>query len=224
MKRKNHSNNLGSYYMIKELQHFYGELFEPELLKEINEVAIFKEIPEGTTLINIGQYIKSMPLLISGVIKVLREDQNGDELLLYFLENGDTCAMTMTCCMGDTKSEIKAIAETDATLVMIPIQKMEVWSEKYKSWRNFIFQSYHNRLMELLQTVDSIAFLNMDDRLLKYLQNKVKVTHNTLIQTTHQEIAYDLNTSRVVISRLLKKLENMNVIALGRNSINLISD
>jgi CRP/FNR family transcriptional regulator len=210
--------------MIKELQHFYGALFEPELLKEINEVAIFKEIPEGTTLISIGQYIKSMPLLISGVIKVLREDQNGDELLLYFLENGDTCAMTMTCCMGDTKSEIKAIAETDATLVMIPIQKMEVWSGKYKSWRNFIFQSYHNRLMELLQTVDSIAFLNMDDRLLKYLQNKVKVTHNTLIQTTHQEIAYDLNTSRVVISRLLKKLENMNVIALGRNSINLISD
>jgi len=211
-------------HMIKELQHFYGALFEPELLKEINEVAIFKEIPEGTTLISIGQYIKSMPLLISGVIKVLREDQNGDELLLYFLENGDTCAMTMTCCMGDTKSEIKAIAETDATLVMIPIQKMEVWSGKYKSWRNFIFQSYHNRLMELLQTVDSIAFLNMDDRLLKYLQNKVKVTHNTLIQTTHQEIAYDLNTSRVVISRLLKKLENMNVIALGRNSINLISD
>lgn len=211
-------------HMIKELQNFYGELFEPELLKEINEVAIFKVIPEGTTLINIGQYIRSMPLLISGVIKVLREDQNGDELLLYFLENGDTCAMTMTCCMGDTKSEIKAIAETDATLVMIPIQKMEVWSEKYKSWRNFIFQSYHNRLMELLQTVDSIAFLNMDDRLLKYLQNKVKVTHSTLIQTTHQEIAYDLNTSRVVVSRLLKKLENMNVIALGRNSINLISD
>jgi len=210
--------------MIKELQNFYGELFEPELLKEINEVAIFKEIPEGTTLINIGQYIKGMPLLISGVIKVLREDQNGDELLLYFLENGDTCAMTMTCCMGDTKSEIKAIAETDATLVMIPIQKVEVWSEKYKSWRNFIFQSYHNRLMELLQTVDSIAFLNMDDRLLKYLQNKVKVTHSTLIQTTHQEIAYDLNTSRVVVSRLLKKLEKMNIIALGRNSINVVSE
>ncbi len=210
--------------MSKERQHFYGGLFEPELLNEINEVGILNEIPEGATLINIGQYIKGMPLLISGVIKVLREDQNGDELLLYFLENGDTCAMTMTCCMGDTKSEIKAIAETDAALIMIPIQNMEKWTEKYKTWRNFIFKSYHNRLMELLETIDSIAFLNMDDRLLNYLKNKVKVTRSTLIQTTHQEIAYDLNTSRVVVSRLLKKLEKMNVITLGRNSIDFISD
>ncbi|WP_031427872.1 Crp/Fnr family transcriptional regulator [Flavimarina sp. Hel_I_48] len=210
--------------MLKELQEFYGGLFEPELLAEINEVGIVREVPEGTTLMEIGQYIRSMPLLLSGVIKVLREDDNGDELLLYFLEIGDTCAMTMTCCMGDTMSEIKAITETEVKLVMIPVNNMERWTEKYKSWRNFVFESYHNRLMELLQTVDSIAFLNMDDRLLQYLKNKVKVTHSNRIQTTHQEIAYDLNTSRVVVSRLLKKLEIMNIISLGRNSIDILTE
>ena len=160
-----------------------------------------------------------MPLILSGAIKVLRVDDNGDELLLYFLEPGDTCAMTMSCCLGHTKSEIKAVAELDTELLMIPVQKMEEWTATYKSWRNFVFQSYHNRLQELLNTVDTIAFLNMDERLLKYLNEKVKVSGDTTLQTTHQEIAYDLNTSRVVISRLLKKLETMKKIELKRVDI-----
>lgn len=175
--------------MIKELQKHYGQLFEPELLAEINQTGTFKEIPEGFRLMEIGQYVKGMPLLVSGVIKVLREDKEGNELLLYFLEQGDTCAMTMTCCMGQTKSEIRAVAETDAELIMIPIQKMEEWTSKYKTWREFVFESYHNRLMEVLVTIDSIAFYNMDERLLKYLKDKVNVTNSNFIQNTHQEIA-----------------------------------
>ena len=201
----------------------YASIFEKKLLDEIEQTAVLKKIPQDTTLIEIGDYVKSMPLILSGAIKVLRVDDNGDELLLYFLEPGDTCAMTMSCCLGHTKSEIKAVAELDAELLMIPVQKMEEWTATYKSWRNFVFQSYHNRLQELLNTVDTIAFLNMDERLLKYLNEKVKVSGDTTLQTTHQEIAYDLNTSRVVISRLLKKLETMKKIELKRNSITIRS-
>ncbi len=208
--------------MIKELTERYGSLFEGALLEEISHIGLFKEIPEGDTLMEIGEYIKSMPLLLSGVIKILREDDQGDELLLYFLENGDTCAMTLTCCLGHTKSEIRAIAETDVTLIMVPVQKMEEWLTNYKTWRNFVLQSYHNRLNEMLETVDSIAFLKMDERLLKYLGKKAKVNKDHIIHSTHQEIAYELHTSRVVISRLLKKLENMGKIALNRNHITIL--
>jgi CRP/FNR family transcriptional regulator len=209
--------------MIQELKNSYGHLFEEDLLEEISRVGTFKEIPEGYKMIEIGQYVKSMPLLISGAIKILRDDTDGDELLFYFLEKGDTCALTLSCCLGETKSEIRAIAETDAKLIMIPIEKMETWTATYKSWRNFVFNSYHTRLMEMLETIDSIAFMKMDERLLKYLKDKSKVNDSTVIHSTHQEIAYELHTSRVVVSRLLKKLENQGKIELHRNSINIKS-
>lgn len=208
--------------MIQELKENYGHLFEDALINEINQVGTFKEVPEGFKMMEIGQYVRAMPLLISGAIKILREDNDGDELLLYFLEKGDTCAMTLTCCLGQTKSEIRAIAETDAKLIMVPINKMEEWSEKYGSWRSFVFESYHNRLNEMLETIDSIAFLKMDERLLKYLKEKSRVSSDNIIHNTHQEIAYELHTSRVVISRLLKKLETLGKIELHRNSIVLI--
>lgn len=205
--------------MIQELKNNFGHLFEDALLKEIDEVGAYKEVSEGFKILEIGSYVKNMPLLVSGVIKILREDSDGDELLLYFLEKGDTCAMTLICSLGQTKSEIRAIAETDAKLIAIPIQKMEEWSAKYRSWRRFVFQSYHNRLNEMLDTIDNIAFLKMDERLLKYLKEKSRVSNGDIIKSTHQEIAYELHTSRVVISRLLKKLENIGKIKLHRNYI-----
>ena len=209
--------------MINVLKENFSPLFEDALIEEINEAGTLREVKEGEKLIEIGDYVRSMPLLISGAIKILREDDDGDELLLYFLERGDTCAMTLTCCLGQTKSEIRAIAELDTVLIMIPIQKMEEWTGKYKSWRNFVFQSYHARLTEMFETIDSIAFLKMDERLVKYLQSKQKVTNDSLINSTHQEIAYELHTSRVVVSRLLKKLESLGKIELFRNSIKIIS-
>ena len=209
--------------MIQELKDNYGHQFEDALLEEISRVGTFKEVPEGFKLMEIGQYVKSMPLLLSGAIKILREDNDGDELLLYFLERGETCAMTLSCCLGETKSEIRAIAETDAKLIMIPIEKMEAWTTKYKSWRNFVFASYHGRLMEMLDTIDSIAFMKMDERLIKYLRDKAKVNNGDVVKNTHQEIAYELHTSRVVVSRLLKALENKGKIELHRNSILLKS-
>ncbi|MBP92830.1 MAG: Crp/Fnr family transcriptional regulator [Flavobacteriaceae bacterium] len=205
--------------MLEELANNYSHFFERDLLEEINQVGVLKEVKEGDVLIEIGSYVKSMPLLLTGAIKILRQDDDGDELLLYFLEKGDTCAMTLTCCLGRTKSEIRAMAETDAKLIMIPIEKMEEWSAKYKSWRNFVFESYHSRLNEMLETIDSIAFLKMDARLLKYLNEKARVSEDHIIYSTHQDIAYELHTSRVVVSRLLKKLENMGKVELHRNYI-----
>jgi CRP/FNR family transcriptional regulator len=169
----------------------------------------------------VGDYVRTMPLLVSGAIKILRDDLDSDELLLYFLEKGDTCAMTLTCCIDQTKSKIRAIAETDAKFVMIPIQKIEEWFAKYKSWRNFVFESYQGCLNEMLDTIDNTAFLKMDERLLKYLNEKVRISKNDTVQSTHQEIVYELHTSRVVISRLLKKLENLDKIELHRNYITI---
>ncbi|PRX57176.1 CRP/FNR family transcriptional regulator [Flagellimonas meridianipacifica] len=204
------------------MKESFGIYFEPALIMEIEQVGISSSFHSGDKIIEIGQYIKGMPLLLSGAIKILREDDNGDELLLYYLEPGDTCSMTMACCFGDTKSEIRAIAETDVELIMIPVRKMEEWISKYRSWRNFVFESYHNRLNELLLTVDGIAFKNLDQRLVDYLKKKAEITKDRNVKNTHQEIAYDLHTSRVVISRLLKKLEGLGKIELHRNHISII--
>lgn len=208
--------------MEKKLHQEYGFLFGEALLADIERTAIYKKISKGDIIIDIGQSITYMPLLLSGAIKILREDAGGDELLLYFLEKGDTCAMTFSCCLGTKKSEIRAVAESDTELLMIPIAQMDVWMGQYKSWQQFILDSYHTRMMELLETVDTLAFMKMDERLLKHLQDKAKVTHDDLINTTHQEIAIDLHTSRVVISRVLKRLENEGKIKMHRNQIKVL--
>jgi CRP/FNR family transcriptional regulator len=208
--------------MLDILKETYGYIFEDKLLEEISQVAAIKEFNEGDILIDFNDYIKKMPLLISGAIKILREDLDEGELLLYFIEKGETCAMTMACCLGETRSEIRAIAETKGKVVMIPVHYMEDWLGKYKSWRNFVFNSYNNRMKEMLLAIDSLAFLNMDVRLMNYLLEKSKVNNSREIKNTHQEIAYDLNTSRVVISRLLKALENKNKLKLHRASIEIL--
>ncbi|MCI4443988.1 MAG: Crp/Fnr family transcriptional regulator, partial [Lentimicrobium sp.] len=195
------------------LKQTYGFIFEEKLIDEITEVSLLRDFKEGDILIDYGDSIRKMPLLIKGAVKILREDFDEGELLLYFIEKGDTCAMTMACCLGETKSEIRAVAETKGQLIMIPVIKMEEWLGKYKSWRNYVFNSYNNRLKEMLSAIDNLAFMNMDERLLNYLNDKAKINHSNEIHATHQEIAYDLHTSRVVVSRLLKALENKGKIA-----------
>ncbi|MAZ28637.1 MAG: Crp/Fnr family transcriptional regulator [Cytophagaceae bacterium] len=208
--------------MIEEIRAGYPNQFENDLLEEIAQTARLMHFDAGEDLIMPGQYIKNMPLLLKGSIKILRPDNDGFELLLYHLEKGDTCAMTLSCCMGQKKSEIHAVTETAVKLLMVPIEKMEEWSRKYRSWRNFVFDSYHDRMMEMLESIDSIAFKNMDQRLEIYIKNKVKLLGSKHIFTTHQEIADDLHTSRVVISRLLKKMENNGGIQLHRNFIEVL--
>ena len=208
---------------MKDLLHqIYGTLLEEALLNEIEQVAMLKEFKEGDVIIDFGDNIKKMPLLLSGAIKILREDFDEGELLLYFIEKGDTCSMSMACCIGDNKSEIRAVAETDGQVVMIPVMYMELWLGKYKSWRNYVFASYNNRLKEMLTAIDNLAFMNMDKRLINYLLEKAKINNTKEINITHQEIAYDLNTSRVVISRLLKALEKDGKIKLHRAYIEIL--
>lgn len=209
--------------MNTALTNNFGYLFEEALLTEIETLGVAKEFKANTAIIELGDFIKSMPLLLSGAIKILREDDKGDELVLYYLEKGDTCAMTLSCCMGQTKSKIRAVAETDVSLILLPKEKMTLWLSKYKTWQSFILESYHNRVEELLEAVDTIAFLNMENRLFKYLKDKAMVVHNDELITTHKEISEDLHTSRVVISRLLKKLENEGKIKLFRSSIKILT-
>ena len=208
--------------MTELLKESYGFVFEEKLIDEIANVSVFRQFKEGDVLIDFGNYIKTMPLLIKGVIKILREDFDEGELLLYFIEKGDTCAMTLTCCMGQSKSRIRAIAETNGAMLMIPVEKMEEWLTKYKTWRNFVFDSYNVRLNEMLEAIDTLAFMNLDERLYKYLTDKAKVIGDTEIKNTHQEIAYEMHTSRVVISRLLKALELKGKIKLYRNKIEIL--
>lgn len=200
----------------------YGGMFEKELIEEMVSAAKLVEFKEGDVLIDIGSYIKTMPLLIHGAIKIMREDFDNGELLLYFIGKGDTCAMTLSCCMGDKQSEIRAVAENDGLVAMIPVQKMEEWMGKYTSWRAFVFASYDSRFNELLSAIDNIAFMRMDERLQNYLQEASKINNSKTISKTHQEIAYELNSSRVVISRLLKASENEGKIKLNRNNIELL--
>lgn len=205
--------------MLQELKEAYGFIFEEELIQEINKIGVMKSAREGEIIMDINDYIVSMPLLLDGAIKILREDKEGNELLLYFIERGDTCALTLSCCLGRTRSEIRAVAERDTLYVMVPIEKIEEWTARYKTWRNFVFDSYHSRLTEMLETIDNIAFMNMDQRILRYLQDKAKINQSEELQVTHQQIAYDLHTSRVVVSRLLKRLELDGKISLQRNQI-----
>ena len=199
----------------------FSFLFEKALLDEMSIVAQLKEVKKNDYLIDIGQELTFMPLIITGAIKVFRTDDDGDDYILYFIEGGDTCAMTLNCCMKGAKSEIKAIAERDSELLLIPVHKLEDWLH-YKSWRAFVFGSYNNRFSEMLEAVDSLAFMNMNDRILKYLKNKVIANKSEFLKITHNTISLELNTSRVVVSRILKKLEIDGDIKLHRNQIEIL--
>jgi CRP/FNR family transcriptional regulator len=152
----------------------------------------------------------------------MRPDKEGNELFLYHLELSNTCALTVTCCVGNTKSEIPAVTNTSVKLLMIPVAKMEEWSSKYKTWHNFFFASYHTRVMELLESIDNITFDNMDERLESNHNDKIKILNSKHIYITHKDIAADLNTSCVVISRLLKKMENTGKIELHHSFIEIL--
>jgi CRP/FNR family transcriptional regulator len=209
--------------MIKDLNHIYGGIFESALIQEINQVGTYREIEAGTEIIRTGEYIKSIPLLLSGAIKVIREYDDGEELLLYYVEEGNTCSMSMSCCVEQRKSQIKAVAELETLLIMIPIKKMEEWLGRYQSWRTFVFSNYQNRIEEVLQSLERVAFERLDERLEDYLREKARINSERSVYQTHKEIAEDLHSSRVVISRLLKKLEQMGHIKLHRNHIELIN-
>jgi CRP/FNR family transcriptional regulator len=209
-------------HILDLVRKHFPNIAEKALQEEIATVGKLTEFSAGTVIMDVGQYVKLVPLVIEGAIKVSREDEDGHELFLYYLQGGQTCSMSFTCCMMNKKSEIRTIAEENTKMIGIPIRYVDEWMTKYQSWKNFVMQTYDFRMMELVRTIDSIAFHHMDERLLAYLDKKAKATHSKVINATHQEIAYDLNASREAVSRLLKQLENDGRVKLGRNKIELV--
>lgn len=198
-------------------------LLEENLLEELDRVGQLREVQANEIILHVGDHLAMIPIVLRGTVKVSRENDDGDELLLYYIESSDTCAMTLQCSTLNTKSEVRAVAMEHSTLLMIPVEMMEKWMQHYKSWRQYIIQSYYSRLMEMMETVDAIAFMRLDERLLKYLIDQAKLMGSLEINHTHQHIAEDLHSSRVVISRLLKQLEKRGTIRLYRNKIVLSS-
>jgi len=208
--------------MRAKLDDYFSVVFEPELIEEILQVGTLRQIKAGELMIDVGEELTQVPLLLSGAIKIIREDAKGDEIVLYYLERGDTCAISFVNCIHQRKSIFRGIAEKDSEAVFVPVQMIEEWLIKYKSWRQFVVDSYHIRLLEMVEAIESLAFMQMDGRLFKYLTDKAKIMRSTTLNTTHQELADDLNTSRVVVSRLLKQLEREKKIKLNRNRIEVI--
>ena len=196
-----------------------GYLLEPELIVEMGEVGRIRETTTDEIIMHVGDELKMIPIVLSGSIKVSRENDEGNELLLYYIEGGDTCAMTLQCCVHKIDSHIKATSMEPSLLMMFPVAKMEEWMDKYKSWREYILQNYHTRLTELMETIDAMAFMRLDERLLKYLTDQAKLLGTLELNHTHQQIADDLHSSRVVISRLLKQLEIKGIIEIHRNKL-----
>jgi CRP/FNR family transcriptional regulator len=196
--------------------------FEPGLIEFIEKESVQKKFHAGEVIMRTGQYIKSTALVLEGQIKIYRENQDGGEFLMYYLGPGQACAVSMICALQSETSEITAIAEEDTEVLLIPVQLMDDLMNKYKSWYQFVIQTYRNRFDELISVVDNIAFHNMDERLEFYLKRHVKNSGKNLIELSHQQIADDLNSSREVISRLLKKMEQRNLVRLNRNMIELI--
>jgi CRP/FNR family transcriptional regulator, anaerobic regulatory protein len=210
--------------VLEKLKQALPNLTDPRLLQSILEKGQEMILESGRILMEPGQFVKAVPLVIDGSIKIMRMDGEGKELFLYYLEQGETCALSLTCCSASRPSEIKAVVEEKATLVFIPIQIHEQWMDEYKQWKDFVSSTYQHRFHELLIALDAVAFKRMDERLMRYFVTKMKQLKANELHTTHQEIANELGTSREVISRLLKQLEKKKWIELGRNVIYIRDD
>ena len=195
--------------------------WEKGLYEEVLEHATFKTAEAGEILLKKGQNIKSAMLVTEGTVKLYQEDEEGSEFLMYHLNPGEACAVTLVCNFHLEQSQVLAKALTDISYIAIPLEYMDKWLQKYKSWHYFVIRTYRSRYEELLKTINEIAFKNMDERLEFYIKRQVEQSGKT-VKLTHQEIANDLNTSREVISRLLKKMENNGWISLSRNEFEWI--
>ena len=202
-----------------KIESRFQNIFEPKLIIELCQNSYLREFEPDKTIVDIGTEITHMPLVISGSIKVLTENEEGVELLLYYLELGETCAVTLNCCSRKSKSSVRAISETDAEMLFVPVERMDDWMVKFKSWRTYVLDSYNERLNEIVKAIDNIVFHSLEERLRMYIKDKVWATKSAVLNITHQDIANELYSSRVAISRLMKKLENDNFIEQQRNKI-----
>jgi CRP/FNR family transcriptional regulator, anaerobic regulatory protein len=202
----------------------FNSMFEAELVEEIKKSAKEVKLKEGAMLLDIGQTVRVIPIVLSGTLKISRIDDEGHELFLYYIQPNESCAMTFTCCMEQHPSEIRAVADEDSVILTIPIAAMDQWMMKFPTWKSFIMKTIRSRFNELLMMIDQIAFQRLDERLVHYLKEKSKTSHSAVINLSHEQIAIDLASSREVISRLLKRLEHEKKVILYRNQIKLLSN
>ena len=196
---------------------------DPALLNEINKYAKVKTVQKDDILISPGQKILFVPIVLNGVLRIVRQDDDGREAFLYHLYPGQTCAMAINCCQSHKESMVKAVAEDETEVLQIPANLVEEWF-KYPEWKTYINNAYSQRFAELLEVIDLIAFHNMDKQVLNYLSKKAKATNTKTITITHQQIADELHTHRKAISRLLRTMEQKNIVRLGRNTIELLNE
>ncbi|MBI1226455.1 MAG: helix-turn-helix domain-containing protein [Bacteroidetes bacterium] len=196
--------------------------FEPKLVEEIEKSGTLKKLEVGEELMRPGMFIRSIPIILSGSLKIMRQDEKGNETFLYFLQKGDTCAMSLTCCSASKPSNVRAVAEEPTEMLLVPVDKLDVWMSLYPSWKTFVFQAYQRRFEDMLEAVDSLAFRKMDERLWRLLRKKAGLQEKRYVYATHQDLSAELNTSREVVTRLLKKLEGLGKIKTHRNRIELM--
>ena len=207
--------------MTNEINKLFPS-FSNQLQIEIDKNAIFQSVAAGNVIMRTGQYIKNTVLVLSGRIKIYREDENGGEFFMYYLQPGQACAISMICATKSEKSQIMAKVIEDAELMMVPLPLMDQWMMQHRSWYEFVIDTYRSRFEEVLEVIDSIAFRAMDERLEFYLKRHKEALATNDLKLSHQEIASDLNTSREVVSRLLKKMEQRQLLRLHRNHIELL--
>lgn len=193
-----------------------------ELREKLTEMGFAKAFNEGEVILNENAYIKAIPIVTKGSIKVLRTDEDGKEILLYYIKPGESCIMSFLGGIHQDTSKVKAIAEEDTEILFIPIDKVSLLIKDFPEWLDFIFRLYHKRFEELLEVVNAVAFKKMDERLLNLLQKKTGLTNNQTLSVTHEQLANELGTARVVVSRLLKHMEDQGLVKLGRNKITLV--
>lgn len=208
----------------EELKTFLPEFTDPRLLETLIEKGQVMKLEPGKVLMEPGKFVKMVPIVLEGSIKVMRMDEDGKELFLYYLDAGETCALSLTCCSAARPSEIKAVVEEPTTIIGIPVALHEQLTDEFKQWKDFVSETYQSRFHEMLIALDAVAFKRMDERLMRYIVTKMKQHKTNELNTTHQEIANELGTSREVISRLLKQLEKKKWIELGRNVIYIRDD
>jgi len=191
------------------------------LVDEINRFARIKAVKKDIIIINPGDEVFFVPIVLQGVLRIVRQNKDGKEIFLYHLYPGQTCAMAINCCQAHKKSMVKAIAEEDSEILQIPVNMVEEWF-KYPEWKTFINSTYSSRFAELIEVIDLIAFSNMDKQVLHYLQERAKASGFRALFITHQQIADELHTHREAISRLLRSMEQKDILRLGRNTIELL--
>ena len=198
------------------------DIFQSALVQEIEDSGNLKHFKAGETIVNMDSYIKNIPVVLSGSIKVIRTEEDGREILLYYLTPGESCIVSILSGMKNETSKIKAIVEEDADIMLIPADKAKEWVKKYPDWTEFIFDLYQKRFEELLDVVNSVAFQKIDTRLLHLIKQKTQLYHSKKISVTHQQLADELGITREATSRVLKQMEKEHLVILSRNKIELL--